>query len=227
MKRLTQISLIFCGLLMLAAFPVFAQNSEPVRDAQLNKKPIQDFADYVLEKVEKDKVDLSQPFKVVLEGALIKNSENNIEIVVFDKKKSKWLSLSKEEAGDPEIVEIAKETVEAVGDTGFLGYLYNFGIKDLKITFYQNDSLFAVNLESKQETKERANILASGLNGLIKAAEIQVKGEDEKIIINGFQSLTAKDKTLVINFELPKNTVQEMINQNLTNYKNRKLREQK
>ena len=42
------------------------------------------------------------------------------EVVGLDAKKSKWLR-SKEEAGDEEMVELAKESIEAVGDSGFLG----------------------------------------------------------------------------------------------------------
>lgn len=224
MKKIGQKILIFCGLLMLAAFPVFAQNNdESVRDVQLNKKPIKDLADYVFEKVEKDKVDLSQSFKVILEGSLIDKNG----IIAIDQNESKWIELSKEEAGNKEVGEIAKKTIMAASDSGFLGHFYNLGVKDIKITFYQNETNFAINLESKQETAQRAKTLASGLGGLFQMVKLSVKGEDEKFLLSGLQTPSATDSTLKLNFELPKNTVQEMVNQNLTNYKNKKLSEQK
>lgn len=229
MKKFRRITIfIFCGLLIqLAAFPVFAQTDETVREIQANKKPITDLAQYVLEKVENDKVDLSQPFKVVLEGSLVKKIENDREIVVLDQNKSKWIEIEKEEAGNTQVAEIAKTAIEAISDSGFFGHFYNLGIKDLKITFYQTADKFAVNIESEQETAQRAKTLASGFDGLFQMAKIVAKSEDEKVLGSGFQTPSANDKTLFLNFELPKNTVQEMITRNLANYKNRNLSEQK
>jgi hypothetical protein len=227
MKKFGIIIFTFCGLLMLAAFPVFGQNDKSVREIQINKKPITDLAQFVLAKIENDKVDLSQPFKVILEGSLVKKIENDREIVVLDQNKAKWLVIEKEEAGNTQVAEIAKTAVEAISDSGFFTYFYNFGIKDLKITFYQTADKFAVNLESEMETLERARTTASGFNGLFQMAKFAVKGEDEKTLLSGFQTPTTNDKTLFLNFELPKNTVHEIINRNLTNYKNRKLSEQK
>ncbi len=254
MKKFSRITFIFCGLLMLAAFPVFGQNdNEPAQEVEINKKPLEDFnkqviekdkeksvseirinkkpindfADYVLEKVEKDKVDLLQSFKVVLQGTLIRKTGNDFDIIVLDNRKSKWLSLTKEESGEEKMVEIAKAAVEAISDSGFFGYFYNFGIKELKITFYQTADKFVVNLESEMETFERARITASGLNMIFQVAQIQVKKEEEKLLLSGFQKPSTNDKTLFLNFELPKNTVHEMIDRNLTDYKNRNLSEQK
>lgn len=244
-------------LIQLAAFPVFGQNEneppkevelnkkpfielgkavrekfekdkdETVREIQINKKPINDLAQYLLAKVERDKTDLSQPFKVVLEGTLIKKTGNDFDIVVLENNKSKWIGLTTEESGDPKMVEIAKNAVLAISDSGFLGHFYNLEIKDLKITFYQNADKFVVNLESEMETIERARTVASGLSALSQIAKMTVKSEDEKFLLNGFQTPSTKEKVLLLNFELPKNTVHEIINRNLTNYKNRKLSEQK
>lgn len=223
MKKFTQTIFIFCGLLVLAAFPVFGQNDESVRDVEINKKPFNDLAKMVFEKVEKDKVDLTQPFKVVLEGSLI----NKNGTIGLDQENSKWIVLSNEEAGNAELSEIAKKAVMAVSDSGFLGHFYNLGVKDLKISFYQDETNFAVNMEAEQKTSERAKTLAAGFNGLVQMAKITVKGEDEKVLVSGFQNSSAKDKTVLVNFELPKDTVHEIIYRNWAKYKNRNLSEQK
>lgn len=224
MKKFSQTIFIFCGLLMLAAFPVFGQNENSTRKMKFNKKPIYDLTKYVIQKIDEDKVDLTQPFKVVLEGYLIKKSENDSEIVILDQNKSKFIIYyyKKEEAGNGEVSEIAKRSILATSENGFFGYLYNLGIKDFTITLYQDDNKLALNLESEQETLEKAKTLASGLNAVFSMGKIAAKSEDEKFLLNGIQTPFAKEKVLFLNIELSKNTVHEIINRNLSNFKNRK-----
>ena len=227
MKKFGTIIFTFCGLLMLAAFPVFGQNDKSVREIQINKEPINEFAQYLIAKIENEKTDLTQPFKVVLEGTLIRKTGNDGDIVVLDTGKSRWIALPNEETGDPQVGEIAKNAIVAISDSGFFGYLYNLEVKDFKITFYQNADKFAVNFESEMESVERARTTASGLNMIFQVAQTVIKKEDEKFLLRGFKTPTTNDKTLLLNFELPKNTVHEMINRNLANYKNRNLSGQK
>ncbi|MEZ5427137.1 MAG: hypothetical protein R2747_12780 [Pyrinomonadaceae bacterium] len=229
MKRSLTIVSIICGWLMLAAFPVSAQNgdgyrleSKPVSDVKINRKPLDDLPDFVLEKIEKDKVDLSHPFKVVLEGSLVKQVSEDFEFVTFDKANSKWLVLSAEEAGDPQMAEIAKRAVEAVGDSGFLGHFYNLGVKKIKITLAQDNENAFAKIELEQPTEERARTLASGLNGLLSVAGYQIKdGTDERVLLEGAMKKrpTAEGKNVIITIELPKDVAREMVERNLAEYK--------
>ncbi len=196
-------------------------NSDPVTEVELNKKPFKDLGKTVTAKWDinpektDNKIDL-KPFKVALNAKLSKKiitdeDGTKREVVAFDGKKSRWIPLSKEEAGDQEMVDLAKGAIEAVGDSGFLGHLYNMGMKDLKITLIQKgDKIFAT-IESEQPTEERAKTLASGLNGLIFGAKLIVKGEDEKFLLNSAQPPTSKGKMILLNVELSKDVIQQMI----------------
>lgn len=220
-------SLVICGLLLLAAFPAFGQNDEPIRETQINEQPLIELADYVVERLEKDGVDLAKPFKVIVEGKLIKKIENGRGIVVLDQQNLNWIRLSNEEAGDPQVGEIAKKAILAVTETGVFQYFYNLGIKDLKISFYQTDFQAALSIESDLSTPERAKTIVSGLKMMFTFAKSVVKGKDEKIILDSFKTAEASGNSLYLNFEMPKNTFQLMINQNLTICRNRTQSEQK
>lgn len=198
-----------------------ADNSDPVKDVEINKAPFQDLGKFVATKwninPEKNdnKIEL-KPFKVVLNAKLAKKEITDQdgkkrEVVGFDAKKSGWANIPEQEAGDQEMVNIAKEAIEAVGDSGFLGHLYNLEMRDLKITLTQKDDKIFAAIESPQQSEERAKTLASGLNGLIGVAKLAVKGEDEKFLLNSAQTPTYKGKTIFINVELSRDTIQQMI----------------
>jgi hypothetical protein len=212
-------------------------NSDPVKEVELNKKPFQELGSFVATKwaIKPDKADNKieiKPFKVALNAKLTKKiikdqDGKEREVVALDGKKSKWLEIPKEEAGDEEMVNLAKEAIEAVGDSGFLGHLYNLGMKDLKITLIQKDNKIFAAIESEQPTPERAQTLASGLNGLIAGAKLLVKGEDEKFLLSKAQPPTSKGKMLLLNVELPKDVIQEMIVRKIAEDAKKKAEEEK
>lgn len=220
MRKAAKITLIICGWLMLAAVPVLAQ------EVRINKRPFIDLGEFVVDKIDREKVDLAQPFKVVLDGRLIRktiktDTGEESGTVGFDQSNSNWIVLSDEEAGDAQVGEIAKEAIQAVGDSGFLAYLYDLGTKNIKITSAQdNDKVFLI-IESEQPTETKAKTIASGLNALLAIAGKSVKAENEQILVDGVKSITSNDRILVINFELPKDVARKMIDQSLREYRNR------
>src|SRR5687768_8765744 len=124
-KFLKQISFI-CGLLLLlAAFPVFAQEKHS-DEIVVNKKPLQDWASFLFDKIEKNEVDLTQSFLVELDGELTKEGK-------LDKQKSKFIRTE----GDVQMVEIAKRAIEAFHDSGMFNYLLNLGIKKVNVVYAQ------------------------------------------------------------------------------------------
>lgn len=198
-----------------------ASNSKPIAEVEINKKPFQDLGKMVSAKwsIEADSADNKvelKPFKVSLNAKLTKKlikdeDGEEREVVALDPKKSKWIDLPKEESGDPELVEIAKQAIEAVGDSGFLGHLYNLDLKDLKINLTQKGEKLYVTIESEQPTENLAKTVASGLNTLLGFARSTVKGEDEKVLLNAAQAPTNVGKRFVMNVELDKAVVQEML----------------
>ncbi len=188
-----------------------ATNSDAVKQIEINQKPLQDFADRVLvnwSAESKNKVDLTQSFKVVMDGVLTKDGK-------LDSKKSKWLPVKEEEAGNPEIVNVARDAVQAVGDSGLLGYLRNFGAEKVKITLIQDGEKITALFESEQTSPERARSMASGFGVFLSAAPSIVKGDDEKLLLKGVRPPTSNGKFFIINVEIPKQIAQEMINRRL------------
>jgi hypothetical protein len=203
MKRFYQIFFLLCGILTIAAFPVFAQD-EKTQEVKINVQPLRDLGAFVKEKVDKGEIDLTQPFKVVLEGVLTKDGR-------LDATKSKFVTSE----GDEQMLQIAKTAIEAYSNTGILVYLRNFGIEKVKVTLMQDQTNFSAAVESEQANEEKAKTLASRLNSLLTFAKMVSKNEDDKTIWSGFQTPTTSGKTVVLNFALPAKTVQDMIQRNL------------
>ena len=199
-----------------------AKNSKPVGDMDfINKKPLQDFADEVLEKWESKKVDLSSKFRIKMVGALTKDGR-------LDPKRSKFSEMS----GDPAMVELAKRAIESVGDSGWLDYLSRFEVKKADFIFEQDDKrLFAV-VDSSLPTLEKANTVATGLRGIIQGALLfhrngLKKLEPDVVALLNAAKVSSDGKLLRINFELPKEVAQKMINGQLKESQAKKLKDKK
>lgn len=212
MKRFSQLTFIFCGILLtFAAFPVFAQN-ETAQEIKINKQPLQDLGAFVRDKIERGDLDLTEPFKVVVEGVLNKDGRLDKDI---DKQTKKPKSQFTVIEGEERIVTVAKTAIEAVSNSGWFGFLRNLGAEKLKITFAQDKDKIFVIAESEQATAEKANTMASALNILISAAKQYSNiDEDSKIILNGFKPAT-NGKIVIINFAIPAKTAHDMIERNL------------
>ena len=180
--------------------------SESVTGVAINKKPLTDFADEVVLKWDAKQVDLDKPFTVVLNGVLTPDGK-------LDRQKSKF-DVSKQ-AGDPEMIDVAKAAMEAVGDSGFLTYLKNLDVDKVTVTLVQdNDKITAV-VSSLQKTPEKAKTVASGLSFAIMVGKSTVKNpSDERTLLDGAKVI-ADGNSFVLNFVLPKPVAQEMITRKL------------
>jgi hypothetical protein len=220
MKRVDRITFLLCGILLtFAAFPVFAQKGTS-DEVKINKQPLQDFGDYVKQKIDRNEVDLTQPFKVVAEVFLTKDGKPDMSIDATTKKPRSQFVLTE---GDEQMVWVAKTAIEAVGNSGWLGYLKQCGAEKLKITLAQDKDNVSAEIESEYATTEKARTMASVINTLITMVEINLKQqaekfpgrEDEKILLSGFKKTTASEKVTTINFALPKQIVQDLIRRNM------------
>lgn len=204
MRQSRTIILLLCGIVFgLAAFPVFAQETN---DGKINRQPLREFGEYIKNKVESNEVDFDKPFKVVLEGVLMSNGR-------LDREKSKFISSD----GDAQMVEVAKNAIEAIGDSSVFVYLRNLGAEHIKLTIAQNGETFSTVIESQQKDENKARTMASGLNVMIQALrllekeKIQKFDENSKILINNLQSAKVEGKNVILNFALPKQTFKEML----------------
>jgi hypothetical protein len=183
-----------------------AIDSDSVKEVEINKKPLQDFADNIVVKWDKKEIDLSSQFKLVMKGRLTPEGtfDPNPELTGF---------VSQE--GDEKMVNVAKSALEAIGDSRWLGYLRNQGIKDLQITLVQNEDNLIARVESVAKTKNEAKTLASGLNGLISWAKFLKLGEDETKLLNAAKAPRAEDKVVILDIVLKKAEAREMMDRKL------------
>jgi hypothetical protein len=187
--------------------------TEVVEEVKINKKVMTDYANMVKAKMDKQEVDISKEFKVVVVGALTKEGKLDTSI---DKKTKQPKSQFTVAEGDPQMVEVAKEALEAVGDSGWLGYLRNYGAENVRITFQQDKDKITATVESEAKTEEKASSLASGLRALISTTKMIGKlGEDETMLLEGAKPPTSKGKLFILNFEIPKQKAREMIDRNI------------
>ncbi len=208
MSRFFNSIFLLCGLILnLAALPVFGQQDS--NGTEINKKPLKD----LVKSVEGKNVDWAKPFLVELEGSLTRDGK-------FDTEKTKFIKSE----GDAELLEVVKQSFEAVGDSGWLGYLSSQGIKQIKISATQNSETFSVSVISEQPTAARAKTLSSGLNGLINAALLLDKndtkkfGNDEIKLLQGTRA-SVQEKTVNINVSLSASDFQEMVKRRMNESK--------
>ena len=174
-------------------------SSLPVAEEIINKKPLQDFGDEVLDKVAAKKVDLTKPFMVIMQGAITKDGK-------FDSKKSAYLRTG----GDQEMVDVAKSAIEAIGDSGLLTYLEKLGVENINFTLVQDDKEIYAVITSDQKSESKAKTISSGLNTAISLGKATVKEEDTLALLNAAK-VESKGKSFVLNFKLDKPVGQEMM----------------
>ncbi|HEX8287605.1 MAG TPA: hypothetical protein VF556_06415 [Pyrinomonadaceae bacterium] len=180
-------------------------SSLPVAEEIINKKPLQDFGDDVLDKVTAKKVDLTKPFTVVMQGAITKDGK-------FDPKKSRWDT--KKESGDEEMKNVAKSAVEAIGDSGLLTYLQRLGVENISFTLVQDEKQIYAVITSDQKSENKAKLVSSGLNNLLSIGKPTIKEADTLTLLNAAK-IEAQGKNFVLNFNLDKPIAQDLINRQL------------
>ena len=207
MKRLNLITFLLCGIaLMLAAFPVFAQKKDDAaRETEINRKPLQDFAEMVRQRIEQKEVDFDKPFLVEAEIVLTEEGK-------FDAKKSKF---TKSE-GDPKMADIAKSAIQAIGESGFFGNLKSQGLDKISFSLQQDDSSFSSIIKSELQTVEKAKTTASALNtvlamvSMVDKQGIKKLDDASRVLVNN-SKVSAQEKSVIINFSMPKADFHEMI----------------
>lgn len=187
--------------------------SEKVNEVTINKQVLKDFGSYVKGRVDNKEVDLNQPFKIVVEGPLTKDGKFDISI---DSKTKKAKTQFTYWEGNEQMVDVAKKALEAIGDSGVLGYLRNLGAENVKITLIQDGEKIFARIESDLKDANKANTMASGLRIILNAAKSRENlGEDEKMLLSGAQDPTSNGSIFIIDFAIPKAQAQAMIERNL------------
>ena len=184
--------------------------NQPVKEiGEINKKPFEDLGDLINDKLSKNEIDLNKNFLVVLDGTLTADGK-------LDKDNSRYVRSE----GDEQMVIVAKDAIEAIGDSGFLAYLRNYGIDKANLTLRQDDTQIYILLVSDQKDANKANTTASGFNtmlqGLILLDKNGIKKLDDssRLLVNNAK-VTSDGKNFVLSVAIPKADAQTMINKSL------------
>jgi hypothetical protein len=180
-------------------------NLELPDETQINKQVLKDFAAYANELKKSGKLDLNQPFEIVIEAEL--DEDGKLKNPKFTKK-----------AGDPNLVDLFGRLVGALNDSGFLVYLKpinkdNPGAKVL-FTIKQGESEVLATVESEVSSPDSARILAKALNAALVFGAGSRAGKDEAVIMRNTNA-TPDGKKIVVNFSMPRQSVVDLIKKSL------------
>lgn len=186
-------------------------DSEKVAEVEINKKPFEVLGDDLNAKLEKKEIDLNKPFFVVLDATI--TADNKFDT---NPKKSKFVKYE----GDPAMIDVAKQAMQSVGDSGILGYLKNLGVDKVNFTLVQDENQIYAIIKSDQKTPEKARTIASGFNTLLKLLVIghdtgAKKLDENSVTLLKNSKVVDEGKNFVFNFAIPKPLAQDLIKKTL------------
>jgi len=180
-------------------------NLDLPKENEINKKAMKDFAAYALDLKNQGKLDLNQPFEIVIEAEL--DQDGKLKNAKFTKK-----------AGDPNLVDLFGRMVSALNDSGFLVYLKpvdkdNPGSR-VVFTIKQGETEVLATVESEASSVDSARILAKGFNAALTLGAQSRAGKDEEVLLRN-TSAEPNGKKIVFNFTMPRQAVVDLIKKQL------------
>ena len=184
--------------------------SDPLTEVEINKRPLVDLGNSINEIRAKTPVNLESEFVVMGKGKL-KDGK-------FDPKTFKYgTTAGKDEA----VVNIVKDSIEAINEAGYLNYIKDLIGKELSFTLQQDIQNIQATFQSDLDTESLARQRKSSLDLLISLAKKKKQGEnasqndkDDLVLLDGVTT-EALGKTLIIKFVAPKAIVHPMIQRKL------------
>lgn len=161
---------IFLTAAMFVVAAVFACTTS-AQDVRVNDAPLRDFAKDVQAKIDKKEIDVTKPFSVEMSAVI--NDDGRL-----NRNASKFTS----ESGDPKMVEVAKEAIWAMGDSGYFGYLQQAGISQATLMVSQTEQTFTGSVRSSKNRFEAA-LITSGVNAMLSIGRSQNMDPNQKLII--------------------------------------------
>jgi len=191
--------------------------TEPITDAQINKRPFVDLANTINDLLDKNEVKLDSQLVIAATGKIDKKTGK------FDPKSFVY---QKADSPDKKLVEIVKEAIEAMNDSGYLQYLKDLSGKDLTIQITQDDTNVKAVIQSQLESDARAQTVSSGLSFLInfkkqeKESAFADENDKDDLVLLQNAAVKAQGRILMIGFNIPKADLQRMIQRKLAEQRN-------
>ena len=186
-------------------------SSDPLAAVEINKRPMVDLGNSINALKEKGPLNLESEFSVSGKGRLDKTGR-------LDPKTFRFGPITGQ---DEKVVNIVKESVEALNEAGYLAYIKDIIGKDLGFVLIQNtenlEATFQTDLDNDSLAKQRK----SSLDLLISIAKSSKQGEnasqndkDDLVLLDGVTTEVI-GKTLKIKFVVPKQIAHQMIQRKL------------
>ncbi len=198
-----------------------AKKSNKVK-IEINRTPLTKFGLEAKKVLSDTNADPSQDFAVSMKGFLNDSGK-------LDDKKSKW---GNPPIGNEKLVNLVKDGITALNDSGYLQYLTNLQTKELDFFAEQKNGKVTAKVVASVGTDLRARILTSGFKSIISWG-ISDKKEDLTIELNeerkqnGLDELfllekatvTSEGNKIIITFELPTDVAKGFIQKKLSQIK--------
>jgi hypothetical protein len=179
---------------------------------EINTRPLKDWLARSNALRDKGELDLSSAIEILIAANL------NTDCKLSDAKVV-------QKTGDARLIEVAKDMVAAIGDSGMLSFLRDPNkIKDqtklscdempLQLTIKLDQNEIVAKVESQADSPERAIQMARGYNGLLAIGQFAKRGKDEELLYKNTK-VTAEGKQIVVNFSMPRQTASEMLKKQL------------
>ncbi|MBK8303577.1 MAG: hypothetical protein IPK98_09345 [Chloracidobacterium sp.] len=123
------------------------------------------------------------------------------------------------------MVDVIKEAIAAINDSGYLQYLKDISGKDFNLMLQQDETNISALVQSEMESETRARSISSALSLAMSIAKKAKSGEgadqndkDDLILLENAK-VEAIGKKVVIKFLVPKGTAMPMIRRKLAEQK--------
>lgn len=178
----------------------------------INTRPLKDWLSRANALRDKGQLDLSSEIEITIAASLDTDCKLTNPNVI-------------QKTGDSRLIDVAKDMVAAIGDSGMLSFLRDPSkVKDptkltcdampLQVTIKLDQNDIAAKVESQADSPERAVQMAKGYNTLLAVGEFAKRGHDEEILYRNTK-VTSEGKQILVNFSMPRPTASEMLKKQL------------
>lgn len=168
---------------------------------KINKKPLKDWLASNNERYKKGKLDLSKTIELVIVAQRDEKGQLHDPQVIS-------------KAGDPNLIEAAKEFVAAINDSNILYFLEGTGGGQVRFVVKLDSAQVTATVESEVESTERAEKMAVTYGAMMLLGKIARSDKDEAVIYQNTR-ITSKGKQIVVNFSMPREAAGEMLKKQL------------
>lgn len=179
---------------------------------EINIRPLKDWLARANALRDKGQLDLSSEIEITIAASLGTDCKLTEPSVI-------------QKTGDARLIDVAKDMVSAIGDSGMLSFLrdprkvtdttkLNCDAMPLQVTIKLDQNDIAAKVETQADTPERAVQMAKGYNTLLAVGEFAKRGHDEEVLYRNTK-VTSEGKQILVNFSMPRQTASEILKKQL------------